>query len=309
MTASDPEAVLVTGASGFIGRHIVAALGGRRRVIPLRVRAGDDCRRALAEKLTVGRAGVLIHAAGRAHMRDRDPAIAEHAHHRDNCELTRDLAEACVDAGVRRFVFLSTIHVVATTSAPGVPLRFDQPPAPTTAYARAKLQAETELTRLSRAGRIEVAIVRPPLVYGAGAKGNLARLAAAIEAGVPLPLARVRNRRSLMNVRDLAALLERLVDIEQLPAAPLLAADTAPVSMADLVRALAAALGRPSRLFPCPDSVLRLTLLGMGRTAMAEQLLANLEVDIGPTCGATGWRPSHGLQQGLAAFAEARSRS
>jgi nucleoside-diphosphate-sugar epimerase len=228
-------------------------------------------------------------------------------HSRDNFELTCRLASACVTEGIPRFIYVSSIGVLGTRSAAREPLRHDDTPRPESAYARAKLKAEQALLELSQRGPLHVAIVRPTLVYGAGAPGNLARLARAIEAGVPLPLAGIRNRRSLLNVRDLAALLARLVEMEELPAIPLLAADTDPVSTSELVRALAAALGRPARLFPIPHRMLRTALRAAGRESTADQLLANLEIDIEATCRATGWRPSQGLVRGLRALAEARS--
>ncbi len=303
-------AVIVTGASGFVGRHTVNALP-HGRAVALSLRAGDDCDALLAQCCSGREVSTVIHAGGRAHARDRGRGKAsagEEAHRQDNFELTCSLAQAADSRGIRRFVFVSTISVLATHSEPGKPLRGDEQPSPVSAYGRAKLAAENELFSISAKGQIEVVIVRPTLVYGAGAQGNLARLASAIKAGIPLPLGAVQNRRSMMNVRDLAEFLAILADLEHLPASPLIAADAEPVSTSTLIRQLSQALGRPPRLLPFPVQILRMALRAVGQRNMAGQLLDDFEVDIAPTCAATGWRPKYGLSQGLGAFASAMAK-
>jgi len=299
--------VVVTGASGFVGRHITNILPVDR-VIPLSVRAGDDCQAVLARCCAGREVGVLIHAGGRAHVRGSSTRKEEELHHRDNFELTRSLARAAVTAGIRRFVFISTIQVLGTRSRPGRPLMGNEKPAPSSGYARSKLRAEEELRRISATCGLEVSIVRPALVCGAGAAGNLARLASAIEAGIPMPFAAVDNRRSMVNVRDLADLVVGLADSRDLPNSPLVAADANLVSTGELIRMLADALNRPARLFRVPSPLLWGAFHAVGQASKAQQLLGSLEADIRATCEATGWTPRHGLADGLAALARERVR-
>jgi len=295
--------VLVTGASGFVGRHVAAALGAR--AVPLRVRAGDDIGAGLARGAVSGRVAAVIHLAARAHRMHANEAGDAEAFRRDNTALTADLAAAAADRGIRRFVFLSTIAVHGPPPG-GAPLGAGTETAPATAYGRSKLEAERALARIASERGLEPAIVRAPLVYGAGAPGNLDRLASAIERGLPLPFGAVRNRRSLINAADLADLMVLLADAATVPPSPLPAADIEAVSTPRIVRTLAEALGRPARLVAVPPGMLRAALAAAGRRAMAEQLLGSLEVDPSAIIEATGWTPRRGLREGMAALASAR---
>ncbi|MEQ8964357.1 MAG: NAD-dependent epimerase/dehydratase family protein [Azospirillaceae bacterium] len=299
----DDGVVLVTGASGFVGRHVMAALGAR--AVPLRVRAGDDIDAALVRSAACGPVTAVIHLAARAHRMSGDEARDAEAFRRDNAALTADLAAAAADRGIRRFVFLSTIGVHGPRPD-GVPIGPETPPAPSTAYGHSKLEAERALARIASDRGLEPIIVRAPLVYGAGAPGNLARLASAIERGLPLPLAAIRNRRSLINVADLAELMVVLVDAATVPPSPLPVADTEAVSTPQIVRTLAVALNRPARLVAVPPRILRAVLAAAGRRAMAEQLLGSLQVDPSAIIETTGWTPRRGLREGLSALARAR---
>jgi len=297
--------VVVTGASGFLGRHVVAALGPDR-ALPVAVRADDPIAGRLAEAVRAGPVAALIHLAARAHEASARRSADDDLFHRDNAQLTEALAGAAADAGIARFVLVSTVGVLGGP-ARDRPVGPDDPPAPVSAYARSKLAAERALAdRADRSG-LQPAVVRPPLVYGAGAPGNLDRLARAIARGVPMPFGAVRNRRSLINVADLADLLVRLADAPDVPAGPMLAADDRPVSTPGLIRALAAALDRPARLLPVPPAALSAVLAAAGRSAMADQLLLSLEIDASRTCEATGWRPRRGLAEGMARLAAGRS--
>ena len=296
------QPVIVTGAQGFIGRHVCAALGPR--AIPLSVRYGAPIADRLIAAIGSQQPAAIIHLGGWAHRPDWNAVSAEQAYRNHNALLTHHLAQAGLTIGIRRFVFASTIGVMGSRSR-GRPLTAGDPDEPDTIYASSKAAAEGALTALVPAGLAPV-IVRPPLVYGAGAPGNLRRLASAIQRGVPLPLGAIRtNRRSLMNVWDLADLLVLAADAPTPRPGPFLAADLVPVSTCALAVALGHAIGRPVRLISVPIPLLRLAGGLAGRSRMIGQLVDDLEIDASETQRFFGWTPTRGLQEGLVAFSRA----
>ena len=297
---NDPlQPLLVTGASGFIGKHVMDSAGAQ--AVALSLRSGDAVEDRLKGVLAGRSAAAVIHLAGRAHATD---PVAPEIYRQDNCVLPVALAQAALNKGIRRFVFVSTVAVYGASSGARAFQETDLP-RPQSDYARAKLEAEQALGELADQG-LELVIVRPPLVYGAGAKANLARLADAIARGLPLPLGAVRNRRSLVNAGDLADLLLLAASHPQAPGCIFLPADRMPVSTAELSRALGRALGKPARLLPIPVPVLRLAGRLTGQARTVGQLVDSLEVDPQPTIDRLGWTPKRGLEAGLAAFAAAR---
>ncbi len=299
---TDPASrILVTGAGGFVGCRLIAEAGDAAAA--LSVRQGDPVAERLAAVLAGRTATAVVHLGGRAHRADAaDPAALE-TYRRDNRDLTLELARAALDAGIRRFVFVSTIGVHGQP-APGRVLRPEDAPAPETAYARSKLEAEEGLRGLVAQG-LEPVVVRPPLVCGVGAPGNLARLARLVARGLPLPLGAVRNRRSLVEVGDLAELLLLAARYPAAPGGIFLPADPQPLSTPEIVRALAAGLGRPARLLPVPPALLRLAGQLSGRSRMIGQLLESLEVDPTVAIERLGWRPTRGARAGLEAVGRA----
>ena len=300
---SDPsELLLVTGASGFIGRHVMTAAGSR--ALALSLRTGDNLVQRLEAALAGRKAEAVIHLGAWAHRSDANDPGALAAYRRHNRDLSLALAQAALACGVRRFVFVSTVGVLGHASG-GRAFRPEDRPNPQSAYARAKFEAEQELAGLTDLG-LELVIVRPPLVYGAGAPGNLARLANLVARGLPLPLGAVRNRRSLVNVVDLADLLLLAASHPQAPGGVFLSADTTPISTPELIRELGRVLGRPARLLPVPVALLRLAGWMTGQARTVGQLVESLEVDPTAAIDRLGWVPRRGLSEGLTAFAAAR---
>ena len=310
------KSVLVTGASGFVGRALVprlraagyrVAVSTRDRRAALGLDADDvhvtaplgpetDWRPAL------GGVEAVVHLAARVHVMDESDADA--AHRQANAEGTLRLAEAAA-AGVRRLVFLSTVKVNGERTD-AAPFRESDPPAPADAYARSKWEAETGLAGLSKRTGLEVVVVRPPLVYGPGVGANFLALLKICQARVPLPLAGAANRRSLLFVGNLADAVARCLDHPAAAGETYLLRDGEDISTAELVRRAAQALGRPARLFPLPTGGLKLAGGLIGKGAVVARLLDSLAVDDGKIRRQLGWTPpftvGHGLNETAAWF-------
>ncbi|MBR9972782.1 NAD-dependent epimerase/dehydratase family protein [Magnetospirillum sulfuroxidans] len=297
--------ILVTGASGFVGSRLVAELlrRGHQVVAPMRRPrpwAGVDT-------LPIGDLGpdtdwlatlsgcdAVVHSAARAHVLDDRSADPLAVFRRVNRDGTLHLAKQAHQAGVKYFLFISTIKVNGESTPPDCPFRAEDAANPQDAYGIAKAEAEAGLRTLDG---LALTVLRPPLVHGPGAKGNLAVLIKAVARGMPLPLGLVRNRRSMVGVDNLADAVAFLLDHR--PAGRFLIRDDGDLSTAELVRTLAAALGRSPRLLPVPPVLLALAAHLLGRRAMVERVLESLVVDDTPL-RALGWTPPLSLQAGLA---------
>lgn len=291
--------VAITGATGFVGRHVVTSMvaEGHEPAPIVRSPAG------LANEIVVGDIGssridpetlrnvqCLIHLAARTHAMDDAGPSADAAYHRANVLGTRAVLDAAIGAGVRRIVFMSSIKAIGDDTGPGEQLVAESPPRPTDAYGRSKLEAENELRQRCTAAGIEWVIIRPPLVYGAGAKGNFERLIALITRRIPLPLASVHNRRSMVYVDNLASATVRACDAPGAANRVLVIADTT-LSTPDLLRIVGTALERPARLLPFPPALLRLAGRLSGRSAIVDRLIGSLEVNSEDSFRALDWRP------------------
>lgn len=245
----------------------------------------------------------MVHAAGLAHRRDASPA----EHDRVNRQFAIEAAEAAVAAGVPRFVFISSIavHGLAEADRPVGP---DFPVAPDSAYGAAKLAAERELSALAARSGLELVVVRPALVCGPHAPGNPAKLARAVATGLPLPLGRLNNRRSLIDVDDLAELLLRCVDRDVAAGGTFMAGDPDTLSTTEIVTEIAAGLGQPARLLPCPTRTLRWLGYLTGRSRMIRQVTGSLTVDSRGCIDQLGWAPAVGVRRSLRALGARRRK-
>lgn len=288
------RAALVTGANGFVGRALVPHLESAGWAVRPATRADvgaigpDTDWRPLLEGIDA-----VVHLAARVHvMRDR-AAEPEREFDMTNHQATARLAAQADAAGVRRFVFLSSIKVHGDVSDRA--LGAADTPRPTDAYGRSKLAAERALADAAKS--MSVVVLRPPLVYGPGVKGNFRAMMEAIRRGWPLPLGAIGNRRSLIYVGNLADAIRAALDA---PPGTYLPSDRDDVSTPELIRRTAAALHRPARLVPVPPRILRALARLAGKTAAIERLLGSLTVD-----GALpGWDPPFTMEEGLAATAE-----
>jgi nucleoside-diphosphate-sugar epimerase len=302
--------ILVTGATGFVGRALVRRLLADGRSVRAAVRPASEAL-PVGETVTVDDIGpdtdwgaalagvdAVVHLAARAHVL-RDSSADAHARYQAvNTLGALRLAEAAAAAGVRRFVLLSSarVHGEHTTGAPfteSSPLLAEDP------YGRSKADAERGLTALGTTGRLEPVILRPPLVYGPGVRGNFARLVALVARGIPLPLGAVRNRRSLVFVGNLVDAIFRTLDHPAAAGETFLVSDAEDLSTPELVRRIARALGRPARLIPVPSPLLRLGGVLAGRSDDVGRLLDDLVVDGSKIRAVLGWSPVFTLDEGL----------
>jgi nucleoside-diphosphate-sugar epimerase len=308
--------VLVTGATGFVGRALVRRLLADGRQVRAAVRPGATALPREVETAVIGDIGpetdwhtalagvdAIVHLAARAHvLRDSSPDV--HALYRAvNTLGALRLAEAAAAAGVRRFVFLSSARVHGDHST-GAPFTESSPLAATDPYGRSKAEAERGLAALAAAGGLDPVILRPPLVYGPGARGNFARLVRLVARGVPLPLGAVRNRRSLVFVGNLVDAIVRSLDHPAAARETFMVSDGEDVSTPELIRRIARVLGKSTRLIPVPPAVLRLSGRVVGRSDDVARLLDDLVVDSSRIGERLGWRPPFTLDEGLAACRE-----
>ena len=302
--------VAITGATGFVGRALVARLLARGEAVRGAVR-GPTPTDAQCELVQVGAvdgstdwrealagADSVIHLAARTHSLGERGGGSLADYRSLNVEGTRRLAESAAETGVRRLVFLSSIKVNGERTFER-PFTAWDPPAPEDAYGISKWEAEQALAEVSARTGLETVVLRPPLVYGPGVRANFARLIRGVQRGVPLPLGAVNNRRSLVGLDNLLDLLLRCVEHPAAAGQTFLVSDGEDLSTPELIRRLARAMERRARLFPLPLAVLRMAGQLTGRSAEMSRLLTSLQVDIEHTRDTLDWSPPVSVDEGL----------
>ena len=299
--------VVVTGASGFVGTTLVKRLSSDRYKVSAAVRRKDYLAPAHVEvisgDLAVDRdwtrdlreTDCIVHLAARVHVRHDQSADALGEYRHVNVDGTANLARCAAMAGVRRFVYLSSIKVNGESG------RFteEDPARPADPYAQSKHEAEIVLRRTATEGGMEYVVIRPPLVYGPGVQANFRTLMRAVASGVPLPFGGVSNRRSLVGVDNLVDFIVTCVVHPAAANETFLIADGEDLSTPDLIRRLARALDRPARLFSVPESALRFGAALFGRADGADRLLGSLQADISKALTRVSWSPPLSVDEGL----------
>jgi len=302
------HSVLITGAGGFIGK-------------PLTVRAHRDgwtVRRALRHQqdpscVAIGQIDattdwsialknieVVVHLAARVHVMDSPKTDSLEKYREVNVEGTLNLARQAISAGVRRLIYLSSIKVNGETSSASTPFSATSQPAPTDAYGISKLEAENGLRELAKHSKMDVVIIRPPLVYGPGVKGNFKTMMKVVARGLPLPLASVTtNRRSLVALDNLIDLIMTCLDHSLAANQVLLVSDGEDLSTADLLARIARAMGRHERLIPLPLWLLTAVATILGKRELTDRLCGSLQVDISQTQALLRWSPPVSVEEGL----------
>ena len=290
--------VLVTGAAGFIGRALVSELAKHQdysvtgtvrdqsQLMPGYVVLNDTL---AEEQMAAELAGVdyIIHAAAKAHVLDADNQQAA-LFNLINAEFTHLLARAAASAGVKRFVFLSSIAVNGPNAEQ--PLCEFDTPRPHSAYGRSKYRAEQYLHSLSAGLPMETTILRLPLVYGPGVKGNLDRLLRLIARGLPLPLASVNNQRSMLGLENLLGAIDVVLTHPGAANEMFMLCDGKDLSTPEVIRVLAHGMQQPARLFPCPPRLLAGACRLTGRAEQFDKLCGSLTVDASKFSRLLGWQ-------------------
>ena len=298
--------MLVTGATGFVGRALVAFLARQGLKVHAAVRRKDQVVEEAERCVVVGdidgetawdhalrEVQGIVHLAARVHK-----GGDEEAFRRVNVEGTHRLAEEALRAGVRRFVFVSSLAAVG--SCAGVQAVTEETPTnPLTPYGRSKLCAEQALRKMTAYGDMEIVVVRPPLVYGPGNPGNLMRLMRWVARGLPMPVAAVHNRRSFVGIRNLVDFLALCLRHPGAAGEIFHVADGEAISTPELVRRLAAALGVRPLLVPVPVPLLRAAGAILGAGTVVRRLTESCVVSIEKARARVGWVPPVSLDEGL----------
>jgi nucleoside-diphosphate-sugar epimerase len=295
------QRVLITGGTGFVGQGLVAELRGSRRLTlatrrpgaeepGLRQVAVGEIGRATEWDPALAGADAVVHLAGHVHIAperaEHEAALFDEVNHLGSLRLF----EAAREQGVGLFVFLSSITVLGTGTEPGQPFTDSSIPDPTSPYARSKARAEEALRKAAEGGATTLVILRPPLIAGAGVKGNLQRLIKLAGLPLPLPLGGLRNRRTLLSRDNLVSAITSVLDRRQdACAGTYLIGDRRPVSTSEIVGALREGLGRSRMLLPAPVPLLRPVLSAIGAAGAYQRLFGDLEVDSSRFRHAFGW--------------------
>ncbi len=306
----------MTGAAGFIGRALCVGLVERGHAVHGRSRRPaepipdvelcpiGDIGRATDWSGHLDRIEIVVHLANRAHHSVRE------AGDQNEAQAARVLAQSAAEAGVRRLIHMSSVRAMGEATLPGAPLRGSDPPRPSDPYGRGKLAIERALLAAAGETGIEIVILRPPLVYGPGVKANFRALMRLVASGLPLPLAGIDNRRSLIFIDNLVDLVGRACLHPGAARRVLLVRDAVDLSTPELIRLLAAGLDRPARFFRVPQSGLAVLRRAPMLGPLLARLTLSLQIDDAETSAALDWRPPVSPEIGLAATATAfRARS
>jgi nucleoside-diphosphate-sugar epimerase len=307
--------VLITGANGFIGQALFQALQSNDIAVRAAVRDATTSRLACStpsEVVAIGDIGpktdwslclngvyCVVHCAARAHVMHETEADGLTVYRGVNVHGTRSLAEQAARSGVRRLVFLSSIGVNGMATDEAGRFAYDDTPQPHDSYTVSKWEAEQVLMEVAEKTGLEVVVVRSPLVYGPGVKGNFLRLLQLVSRGIWLPLGVVRNKRSLVGLDNLIDVLVRCIDHPNAPGSIFLVSDGHDISTPALIQALARAMNKPARLLPVPLWMMRLAGRVTGKSNELKRLTGSLRVDINHTRETLGWSPPVSVDEGL----------
>ncbi len=305
--------ILVTGATGFVGGAVLKMLAHsgdyslRASVRDLSAELPVECEKALVNSLgpdvdwsqALTGVDVVIHSAARVHVMDEQEADPLKAYRLANVEGTLALAMQAVEAGAKRFVFVSSIKVNGESTLPGSPFTADDQPNPIDPYGVSKWEAEQALIALANDTGLEVVIVRPVLVYGPGVKANFLRMMRWLDKKVPLPLGAINNKRSLVALDNLADLICTCVEHQGAVNQTFLVSDDEDLSTTDLLKRLGSAMNRPAFLLPVPQRLMSFVAGALGKKAISDRLFGSLQVDISKTKQLLGWQPPVAVDDAL----------
>lgn len=312
--------VLVTGSNGFVGRALCGRLAEDAHAVVPAVRGAcglvgevivGDIDGEPAWRSALGNCDAVVHLAARVHVM-HDTAINPLTVYRaTNTDATLNLARQAAKVGAKRFVYLSSIKVNGEATEPDRPFHADDPPVPEDAYAISKYEAEQGLMVIAKETGMEVVIIRSPLVYGPGVKGNFASLVKWVRKGLPLPFGALKNKRSLVALDNLVSFIALCADREKSPTAAnkvFLISDGEDVSTTELLHIVAMAYGKKVFFIPVPQGWLNIVAKMLGKTEVASRLLGSLVVDNSPARDVLGWHPVVTMEEQLRKMAHHDSR-
>lgn len=311
------QGILATGGTGFVGKVLLQRLASDVRWAPRALvrKLPDQCLagvdyRPFSELTAVevasghfAQVDTVIHLASRVHVMQETAADPLAEFRRVNVEGTLSLARAAAQAGVRRFIFVSSVKVNGETTDGRKPFSADEVPAPSDPYGISKREAEDGLRQLAAETGLEVVIVRPVLVYGPGVKANFRSMMNWLDKGVPLPFGAIHNQRSLVALDNLVDLLVTCIDHPAAANQTFMASDGHDLSTTQLLQRLGNALGNPARLLPVPAAWLKAVATLAGKGGLAQRLCGTLQVDIDKNRELLGWQPPLDVDQALRATA------
>lgn len=310
--------ILLTGATGFVGSAVMVRLAVDSYAVTAAVRDQHAALPAKAQRAVVAGldadtewssalvgCDVVIHSAARVHVMHDTSTDPLADFRKVNVEGTLNLARQAAAVGVKRFIFISSIKVNGEGTTLGKPYTAFDGPAPQDPYGVSKLEAEQGLRQIADETGMEVVIIRPVLVYGPGVKANFRSMMNWVNKGVPLPLGAIHNRRSLVSLDNLVDLITTCVDHPAAANQTFLVSDGEDLSTSQMLRRMAAALGRPARLLPVPQRWLCAAAGLLGKAAVAQRLCGSLQVDIRHTCETLDWQPPVSVDDGFRRTAHA----
>ncbi|MFH0020731.1 UDP-glucose 4-epimerase family protein [Pseudomonas fluorescens] len=307
--------VLVTGATGLVGEAVVFRLLRDRNKTPVAAVRSESrlkglCRVELFDlddasaQPSLRGIQVVVHCAARVHVMQDCAVDALAEYRRVNVEGTIRLARSAAQAGVGRFIYISSVKVNGEVTAPGLPFKASDAPAPVDPYGISKREAEDALKKISAETGMQLVIIRPPLVYGPGVKANFLSMMRWLARGVPLPLGGIHNKRSLVSIGNLVDLINVCIDHPQAAGNIFLVSDGDDLSTSQLLGRMAAALKVRAPLLTVPSWMVTACASLLGRREIACRLCGSLQVDISDTCAILGWQPVIGMDKALEQTAE-----
>jgi len=302
VTSLNHASVALSGSSGFIGARLLQSLHSKHVSLGVFGRKFKFRKNTSFYFLDISDAkffvesqvegyDVFVHCAARAHVMDESEANPLATYLKANTYSTLRLAEQAAAAGVKRFIYLSSIKALGESTSLGSPFSHDSPLAPEDDYGVSKARAEEGLRDIAERTGMEVTIIRPPLVYGKGVKANFAAMMDLAKKNLPLPLGSIKNKRSMVALDNLVDLIVTCIDHENAGNRTFMVSDDKDVSTTELLQAMTRAHGKTPRLIPCPPSLIRLAATTLGKKAVAERLLGSLQVDIQYTKEQLNWTP------------------
>jgi len=303
--------VLVTGASGFIGNALAQKLNSSGYLVTGATRSCSkessnfpcfslgDFNSRTDWSLLLQEVDCVIHCAAYSSVTNKPHDELLSSLNDINVNASTHLAKQAAELGVKRFVFISSIKVNGEQTFSGSPFTEDNIPFPQDAYAMSKLEAEQKLFKIAAETGLEVVIVRPPLVYGPGVKGNFKSMIRVVKNGIPVPLGAIFNKRSLVSIDNLVDFVITCIEHPDAANQIFLVGDGNDLSTTDLLRCLAEAAGVSSRLIPVPASILMFVARLLGKKAVAHRLLGSLQVDISKARHRLGWTPPFSIEEGF----------